>query len=75
MSKARTRLTTREKVRRTEQKQNDIYNKQNNTLIPENKSSEESDEEKITIPVTAIDGIFVKIYDHPRNMATYAHIS
>ena len=45
-----TKWTTREKLRRTEQNQNDICNEQNSTLILDKESSEESDEEKITIP-------------------------
>ena len=45
-----TKLTIRKKFRRTEQNQNNIHNEQSNTLIVDNKSSEESDEEKITIP-------------------------
>ena len=45
-----TKWTTREKLRRTEQNQNDIYNEQNNTLILDNESSVVSNEEKIMIP-------------------------
>ena len=45
-----TKWTTREKLRRTEQNQNDIWIEQNNTSIRDKESSEESDEEKITIP-------------------------
>ena len=45
-----TKLTTRKKYRRTEQNQSNIHNEQSNTLIVDNKSSEESEEEKITIP-------------------------
>ena len=45
-----TKWKTREKLRRTEQNQNDIWVEQNNTSIRDKESSEESDEEKITIP-------------------------
>ena len=45
-----TKWKTREKLRQTEQNQNDIYNGQSNTLILYNESSEESDKEKNTIP-------------------------
>ena len=45
-----TKWTTREKLRRTEQNQSDICNEQNNTLMLDKESSEESDEEKIVIP-------------------------
>ena len=44
-----TKWTTREKLRQTEQNQNDIYNRQSNTLILYNESSEEIDKEKNTI--------------------------
>ena len=42
--------TPRKKLRRTKQKQNDIYSEQSNTLILDKESSEEIKEEKITIP-------------------------
>ena len=45
-----TKWKTREKLRQTEQNQNDICNGQSNTLILYNESSEESDKEKNTIP-------------------------
>ena len=45
-----TKWTTREKLRRTEQNQNDICNEKSNTLMLDKESSEESDEEKIAIP-------------------------
>ena len=45
-----TKWRTREKVRGTEENQNDVCNEQSNTLILDNESAEESDEEKITIP-------------------------
>ena len=44
-----TKWTTRQKLRQTEQNQNDIYNGQSNTLIPYNENFEESDKEKNTI--------------------------
>ena len=45
-----TKWTAREKLRQTEQNQNNIYNEQSNTLTLDNESSAESDEEKIMIP-------------------------
>ena len=45
-----TEWTTREKLRRTEQNQNDVCNEESNTFTLDKESPEESDEEKIGIP-------------------------
>ena len=43
-------MENKRKTWRTEQNQNDICNQESNTLILDKESSEESDEDKITIP-------------------------
>ena len=56
-----TKWPTREKLRQTEQNQNDICNEQNNTSILDKESSEKSDEKRLRFPVTTIDTTFAKI--------------